>query len=157
MKRLALKTGEQTNTIVEDLEGALYRVAAVTARESQRRPSAPFTTSTLQQEASRKLGYPLRRTMQIAQELYEGVDLGAEGTQGLITYMRTDSTNIAASAQQAAREVIEAKYGKRFSSRPSLRFTPGNRKALRRPTRQFGRPDRIAILPASRPFSRHSS
>jgi DNA topoisomerase-1 len=110
-EKAALKTGEQTNQIVEDLDGALYRVAAVTARESQRRPSAPFTTSTLQQEASRKLGYPLRRTMQIAQELYEGVDLGLEGTQGLITYMRTDSTNIAASAQQAAREVIEAKYG----------------------------------------------
>src|SRR6478609_7990255 len=110
-QKASLKTGEETHTIVNDLDGALYRVAAVTARESQRRPSAPFTTSTLQQEASRKLGYPLRRTMQIAQELYEGVDLGNEGTQGLITYMRTDSTNIASSAQQAAREVIEAKYG----------------------------------------------
>ena len=110
-EKAALKTGEETHKIVSDLDGALYRVAAVTARESQRRPSAPFTTSTLQQEASRKLGYPLRRTMQIAQELYEGVDLGPEGTQGLITYMRTDSTNIAASAQQAAREVIQAKFG----------------------------------------------
>jgi DNA topoisomerase-1 len=110
-KKAELKTGEETDAIVKALDGALYRVAAVTARESQRRPSAPFTTSTLQQEASRKLSYPVRRTMQIAQELYEGIDLGPEGTQGLITYMRTDSTNIAGSAQQAARAVISVKYG----------------------------------------------
>ena len=106
-----LKNAEQTDEVLKGLDGAAYRVANVTARESQRRPSAPFTTSTLQQEASRKLNFPVRRTMQIAQELYEGIDLGPEGTQGLITYMRTDSTNIAASAQQAAREVIAAKYG----------------------------------------------
>lgn len=109
--RADLKNKEQTDEVLTGLEGAAYRVATVTARESQRRPSAPFITSTLQQEASRKLNYPVRRTMQIAQELYEGIDLGAEGTQGLITYMRTDSTNIAASAQQAARDVIAAKYG----------------------------------------------
>ncbi len=106
-----LKNGEQTDAVVKGLDGAIYRVASVTSRESQRRPSAPFTTSTMQQEASRKLNFPVRRTMQIAQELYEGIDLGPEGTQGLITYMRTDSTNIAASAQQAAREVIAARYG----------------------------------------------
>ncbi|MGH2551988.1 MAG: type I DNA topoisomerase, partial [Thermomicrobiales bacterium] len=109
--RADLKSNDQTNEVLAGLEGAAYRVATVTARESQRRPSAPFTTSTLQQEASRKLNYPVRRTMQIAQELYEGIDLGVEGTQGLITYMRTDSTTIAASAQQAAREVIASRYG----------------------------------------------
>ena len=106
-----LKTEEQTNAVVRDLDGATYRVASVTKRESQRRPSAPFTTSTLQQEASRKLGYNVRRTMQLAQELYEGIDLGADGTQGLITYMRTDSTNVSAVAQQAARAVISVKFG----------------------------------------------
>jgi DNA topoisomerase-1 len=109
-----LKTEEQTNAVVRDLDGATYRVASVTKRESQRRPSAPFTTSTLQQEASRKLGYNVRRTMQLAQELYEGIDLGPDGTQGLITYMRTDSTNVAEVAQQAARAVISVKFGPEY-------------------------------------------
>ncbi|MCC6793298.1 MAG: type I DNA topoisomerase [Thermomicrobiales bacterium] len=113
-KKAELTNVEQANAIVERLNGAAYQVATVAKRESQRRPSAPFTTSTLQQEASRKLNFPVRRTMQIAQELYEGVDLGAEGTQGLITYMRTDSTNIAASAQQAARAVISVKFGPEY-------------------------------------------
>ncbi|MCC6705910.1 MAG: type I DNA topoisomerase [Thermomicrobiales bacterium] len=110
-KKAELSNHDDTHAIVDALNGALYRVAAVTARESRRRPSAPFTTSTLQQEASRKLSFPVRRTMQVAQELYEGVDLGKEGTQGLITYMRTDSTNVAATAQQAARSFINDKYG----------------------------------------------
>jgi len=113
-QKAELTTADQTNEIVALLDGASYRVATVTKRESRRRPSAPFTTSTLQQEAARKLHYPVRRTMQIAQELYEGVDLGGEGSQGLITYMRTDSTNIAESARQAAREVIASKYGPQF-------------------------------------------
>ena len=86
----------------------------VSRKEVQRRPQAPFITSTLQQEASRKAGLAVRRTMQLAQELYEGVDLGPAGTQGLITYMRTDSTNIAASAQQAAREEIARRYGEEY-------------------------------------------
>ena len=113
-KKAELKTGEEAQQIVEALDGAIYRVTKVTRRETQRRPAPPFTTSTLQQEASRKLNFPVRRTMQIAQELYEGVDLGPEGTQGLITYMRTDSTNVAASAQQAARAVISVKYGPEY-------------------------------------------
>ena len=113
-KKAELKTGWETQEIVQGLDGAAYRVGAVTRKESQRRPSAPFTTSTLQQEASRKLGYAVRRTMQIAQELYEGVDLGPDGTQGLITYMRTDSTNVAGSAQQAARAVISVRFGPEY-------------------------------------------
>ena len=113
-EKVALKTGLETERIQRGLDGAIYKVVNVTTRESQRRASAPFITSTLQQEASRKLGYGVRRTMQIAQELYEGIDLGADGTQGLITYMRTDSTNIAASAQQAARAVISVKFGPEY-------------------------------------------
>lgn len=113
-KKAALKTEAETNEVIAGLEGAAYRVGSVTRRETQRRPSAPFTTSTLQQEASRKLGFPVRRTMQIAQELYEGVDLGPAGSQGLITYMRTDSTNVAGSAQQAARAVISVKFGPEY-------------------------------------------
>jgi DNA topoisomerase-1 len=113
-KKADLKTGPETQAVVDGLDGASYRVRTVTKRETTRRPSAPFITSTLQQEASRKLNYPVRRTMQIAQELYEGVDLGPEGTQGLITYMRTDSTNVAATAQQAARGVISVKFGPQY-------------------------------------------
>jgi DNA topoisomerase-1 len=120
-KRADLKSGPETQAVVNALNGAIYRVRTVTKRETQRRPSGPFTTSTLQQEASRKLNFPVRRTMSIAQELYEGVDLGPEGTQGLITYMRTDSTNVAATAQQAARAVISVKFGPQYvPDRPPL-------------------------------------
>jgi DNA topoisomerase I len=113
-KKADLTTGEQTHGIVEALDGASWQIFSVVRRETRRNPQAPFTTSTLQQEASRKLGFSVRRTMQIAQELYEGVDLGAEGTQGLITYMRTDSVNIASSVQQVARGVIAQKYGDEY-------------------------------------------
>lgn len=113
-KNAELSTGEQAHRIVDDLAAGVFRVASVKTRETQRRPQAPFTTSTLQQEASRKLGYPVRRTMQVAQELYEGIDLGKDGIEGLITYMRTDSLNVSAQAQQAARAVISGKYGPEF-------------------------------------------
>ncbi|HET9661594.1 MAG TPA: type I DNA topoisomerase [Thermomicrobiales bacterium] len=113
-KNAELATGEEAHRIVDDLRAGVFRVAGVKTRETQRRPQAPFTTSTLQQEASRKLGYPVRRTMQVAQELYEGIDLGKEGIEGLITYMRTDSLNLSAQAQQAARAVISGKYGPEF-------------------------------------------
>ncbi len=113
-KKSELTEGSQAHAIVEALEGASWRVSDVVRRETRRRAQAPFITSTLQQEASRKLGFAVRRTMSIAQELYEGIDLGAEGTQGIITYMRTDSTNVSVSAQAAAREVIAAKFGPDF-------------------------------------------
>ncbi|HVL24273.1 MAG TPA: type I DNA topoisomerase [Thermomicrobiales bacterium] len=113
-KKAELSTGEQAHGIVEALDGAVWQVASVVRRETRRNPQAPFTTSTLQQEASRKLSFSVRRTMQIAQELYEGVDLGAEGTQGLITYMRTDSVNISSSVQQATRPVIAQKFGSEY-------------------------------------------
>ncbi len=113
-KKAELATEAETMAVVDGLDGASYRVQTVTRRESQRRPQAPFTTSTMQQESSRKLGYAPRRTMQLAQELYEGVDVGAEGTVGLITYMRTDSTNVASVAQQAARETISERFGAEY-------------------------------------------
>ncbi len=113
-KNAELSTGDQAHKIVDDLKAGVFRVASVKSRETQRRPQAPFTTSTLQQEASRKLGFPVRRSMQVAQELYEGIDLGKEGIEGLITYMRTDSVNVSAQAQQAAREVISGKFGPEF-------------------------------------------
>lgn len=113
-KKPELVTGDQTHAIVDALEGASWRVNSVIRRETKRNAQAPFTTSTLQQEASRKISMSVRRTMQIAQELYEGVDLGAEGTQGLITYMRTDSVNISASVQQQTRGVIADTFGDEY-------------------------------------------
>ncbi len=108
-------TDEATATaIATAVQDAPWRVQSVKERETRRNPAAPFTTSTIQQEASRKLKFRVRKTMQVAQALYEGIDLGAEGTQGLITYMRTDSTRIADSARDAAREFITESYGAPF-------------------------------------------
>jgi DNA topoisomerase-1 len=97
--------------VVNAVKNGMFRVASIKEREQRRNPAAPFTTSTLQQEASRKLKFRVRKTMQLAQALYEGVDLGgADGTQGLITYMRTDSTRISDSAADAARDYILATF-----------------------------------------------
>jgi DNA topoisomerase-1 len=100
--------------VVGDLRAAAYRVDRVRRGTRQRRPSPPFTTSTLQQDASRRLGFTARRTMAVAQQLYEGVDLGERGPTGLITYMRTDSTNVSPLAQTEARQVIARTYGKEY-------------------------------------------
>ncbi|AWV06116.1 DNA topoisomerase I [Marilutibacter maris] len=91
--------------------GGVLQVTDVTSKERKRRPAPPFTTSTLQQEASRKLGFTTKRTMQVAQKLYEGVALGDEGTVGLITYMRTDSVNLSADALTELRDVIARDFG----------------------------------------------
>jgi DNA topoisomerase-1 len=113
-EKAEIDNGGRADQIVADLQDAAFRVASVKKREVRRNAAAPFTTSTLQQEASRKLRFRVRRTMQVAQSLYEGVDLGSEGTQGLITYMRTDSTRIADSARDAAKAFIDATYGPEF-------------------------------------------
>jgi DNA topoisomerase-1 len=94
------------------LERSRYTVSDIARSQMQRKPAAPFTTSTLQQEASRRLGFNARRTMSAAQQLYEGIDLGKEGTVGLITYMRTDSVNVSAQAQTEARAYIQKRFGK---------------------------------------------
>ena len=100
--------------IVGDLRESAFTVESVKQRETRRNPAAPFTTSTLQQEASRRLRFRVRKTMQLAQALYEGVDIGAEGTQGLITYMRTDSTRVSEAAREAAKEYILATFGPEY-------------------------------------------
>jgi len=97
------------------LQAGSYRVAKITKTERKRNPSPPFTTSTLQQEASRKLGFSAKKTMSTAQKLYEGIDIGAEGTVGLITYMRTDSVNLSAQALKEAHDVIAAAYGPEYA------------------------------------------
>ena len=113
-KKADLKNEADAKAIVDSLHLAQYVVESVKSKEVQRRPSAPFITSTLQQEASRKLNFTARKTMQAAQQLYEGIDLGAEGSTGLITYMRTDSTNVASVAQQEARQVISNRFGPEY-------------------------------------------
>lgn len=100
--------------LLDEMEKASYMVSRVKRGERRRKPSAPFITSTLQQEASRKLGYTARRTMILAQQLYEGLDVGEGGTTGLITYMRTDSTNVAEVAINEARKLVVEKYGKDY-------------------------------------------
>ncbi|HSO28257.1 MAG TPA: type I DNA topoisomerase, partial [Anaerolineales bacterium] len=100
--------------VLADMETAQYTISKVKRGERRRNPSAPYTTSALQQEASRRLGYTARRTMALAQQLYEGIEIDAEGTTGLITYMRTDSTNVSETAQNEARDFIAQRYGKKF-------------------------------------------
>ena len=103
-----------TKPILVDMESAAYSITKIKRGERRQKPSAPFTTSTLQQEASRKLGYTAKRTMALAQGLYEGQDVGNGGTTGLITYMRTDSTNVSTLAQNEARQYVSSKYGNDF-------------------------------------------
>jgi DNA topoisomerase-1 len=105
---------EEAKAIVERMQGASYKVASVEKKEKRRNPVAPFITSTLQQEASRHYGFSSSRTMGIAQSLYEGVDLGNEGAEGLITYMRTDSVRAAPEAIDAVRTHILSVYGKDY-------------------------------------------
>ena len=103
-----------TQTIMDELRELPFTVSSVKRADKQRSPAPPFTTSTLQQEASRKLNMTPRRTMAIAQQLYEGVDITGEGTVGLITYMRTDSLRISSEAQAQAKTVICSRYGERY-------------------------------------------
>ena len=107
-------SADEVEAIRQELLTLPFAVKSVKRADKQRSPSPPFTTSTLQQEASRKLNMTPRRTMAIAQQLYEGVDITGEGTVGLITYMRTDSLRISAEAQAAARELIDSRYGKAY-------------------------------------------
>lgn len=109
-----LKSEADAQAIVDDLEGAVYVVQKVTRRERKRRPAAPFMTSTLQQEASRKLRFTAKKTMAVAQALYEGKDIGDGERVGLITYMRTDSVSVAESAQAKARELILEQFGQEY-------------------------------------------
>ncbi len=119
LNRVAEKTPEVTNEatasgIVADLDGSSYSVKSVATREKKRNPVPPFITSTLQQESSRKLRFSVKRTMMLAQSLYEGKDLGKEGAVGLITYMRTDSTRVSEDALTEVRTMIAERYGQDY-------------------------------------------
>ncbi|MDP9180487.1 MAG: type I DNA topoisomerase [Chloroflexota bacterium] len=146
--KLEITSGDQSERLVNDLRASTYKVLSVQTRPQVRRPAPPFITSTLQQEASRRLGFTAKRTMAVAQQLYEGIKLGGRGEVGLITYMRTDSTNVAASAQQEAREYIAARYGADFvpkSPRVYTRKVKGAQEAHEaiRPTSVTREPDAI--------------
>lgn len=113
-KKMELHSQEETEAIVAEVSAAPFSVSKVKRQEKLRNPAPPFTTSTLQQEASRKLNMTPARTMSIAQQLYEGVDITGEGTVGLITYMRTDSLRLSEEAIAAAKGFIETRYGKQY-------------------------------------------
>jgi len=110
-ENLDIPDGSAANALVAVLDGAEYKVASVGTREKRRNAVPPFITSTLQQESARKLRFSVKRTMMIAQRLYEGVELGKEGAVGLITYMRTDSTRVSADALDEVRKLIGQRYG----------------------------------------------
>lgn len=111
----AVLNGESdVQPIISDMEKGKYAASKVKVGERRRNPLPPFTTSTLQQEASRRLGFTARRTMALAQQLYEGIDVGNGGAVGLITYMRTDSMNVSEQAQSEARQLIQNLYGEKF-------------------------------------------
>jgi len=131
------------------LREAPYRVREVREKEIKRNPAAPFTTSTLQQEAARKLGFGARRTMRLAQQLYEGIELPGEGQVGLITYMRTDSTTIAESALREIAEVVRTEFGPEYALKQPRRYKTKQRGAQEaheaiRPTSAKRTPDRVA-------------
>lgn len=137
---------QDAKKIVSDLEGASYTVKDITTKEVKRNPAAPFTTSTLQQEAARKLGFSAKQTMMIAQRLYEGVDLGEEGSQGLITYMRTDSLNLAQSAMVKIKEVILQEFGNEYALSEARSFT--NKSKGAQEAHEAIRPTDVARKPA---------
>ncbi|MFC1979064.1 type I DNA topoisomerase [Chloroflexota bacterium] len=148
--KLAISNEHDANKITKELETASYRVADVKHKETRRQPAAPFITSTLQQEAWRKLKFDSKRTMSIAQQLYEGLAIGDVGTVGLITYMRTDSTRVSASATADARSYITKKYGSHFVPK-SVRVFSSKAKGAQeaheaiRPSSIFREPDSIKI------------
>ncbi len=148
-----IRTRAEAEAIVADLTGVTFTVGEVRRKDQFRHPSPPFTTSTLQQEANRRLGYSASRTMRVAQQLYEGIDLAREGTVGLITYMRTDSVRVAPAAQQEARAFIATQYGK--ASVPETPRAYRSRRSAQdaheaiRPTSVKRTPDRVK--PSLRP------
>ncbi|QTD42337.1 type I DNA topoisomerase [Sporosarcina sp. Te-1] len=116
--KVKLSTKEQVDQALKTLNGDMFEVVNVVKKERKRNPSPPFTTSSLQQEAARKLNFRARKTMMLAQQLYEGINVGKEGIVGLISYMRTDSTRISETARTEAVSFVETMYGKDFVSVP---------------------------------------
>jgi DNA topoisomerase-1 len=146
--KLDIGSKDEADRVVADLEKAEYAVKTVVTKQVARQPAPPFITSTLQQEAWQKLHFTASRTMAIAQQLYEGLPLGKEGSVGLITYMRTDSTHVAASAISEARDFIREKYGAKFvppkprSFARKAKFAQEAHEAIR-PTKIYRQPEQL--------------
>lgn len=113
-EKIELKNEKQVNDILKSINGKKYQIQKIKKSEKKRTPAPPFITSTLQQEASRKLGFTTKKTMMLAQQLYEGIEVKNHGAVGLVTYIRTDSTRIASEAQQEARNYIKDKFGEKY-------------------------------------------
>ena len=147
-EKLKISNEQQAQEILKELEGASWQVVKVEEKEQRRHAPLPFTTSTLQQEASKKLGFSTKKTMAVAQELYEGVELGAEGATGLITYMRTDSTRVAEEAQTMARQFIVEQFGHEFvrtgAARSAKKANVQDAHEAIRPTDVRRRPEDVA-------------
>jgi len=149
-EKASIPSQETADAIRAELEapGTGYRVAAHTRKEKRRNPVAPFTTSKLQQEAARKLRFTAKKTMQVAQQLYEGIELGEAGSIGLITYMRTDSTRISPEAQAEVRTFVAQRYGAQFlpDRPPAYKSGKGAQEAHEaiRPTSVLREPGQVA-------------
>ncbi|MCL5774576.1 MAG: type I DNA topoisomerase, partial [Patescibacteria group bacterium] len=149
--KLEIKDEQTAKAILADLNSATYQIQNVAQKEVTRNPAAPFTTSTLQQEAARKFGMSAKQTMVVAQQLYEGVDLGEEGSQGLITYMRTDSLNLAASALSKIQEIVVKEFGAKYALEKPKYYTNKSKGAQEaheaiRPTEVGRTPESIKIF-----------
>jgi DNA topoisomerase I len=147
LDKFAISDTHGANKLVGEIARENFRVSTLVRSEKKRNPAAPFTTSTLQQEASRKLGFSARKTMTVAQKLYEGIDIG-EGAVGLITYMRTDSVALSKTATSEAREVITRRFGSEFALKTPRVFKNKAKNAQEaheaiRPTEIANSPDRV--------------
>lgn len=133
----SIENGEQASRVVADIQGKTFVVQSIERREKKRNPVAPFITSRLQQEAARKLHFSPKKTMTLAQQLYEGIEIGAEGATGLITYMRTDSPRISNEAMTDVREVIQSRFGANYLPGTPNVYLPGQRLHAARPSRRL--------------------
>lgn len=146
-KKLDLSSQEEVNNILAKMKNKVFQVKDVREKERLKHPSPPFTTSSLQQEAARKLNFRAAKTMSIAQQLYEGVELGKEGTVGLITYMRTDSTRVSPVAQSETKTYILEKFGERFAPKQPRNYSKKNANA--QDAHEAIRPTSVLREPAS--------
>ena len=143
IQRLDIGSGAEAEAFKRALETAAFKAASVEAKPARRNPPPPFTTSTMQQEASRKLGFAPAHTMRLAQRLYEGIDIGGE-TVGLITYMRTDGVDMDPEAVNAIRRMIGRGLWRRLCPRRAAKLSDQVEERLRKPMRPFARPTRRA-------------
>ena len=145
--KVRLENKDEAKKVLDAIESGVFTVKSVKRADKQKLPAPPFTTSTLQQEASYKLNFQSARTMRVAQELYEGINLGSElgGVQGLITYMRTDSLRISEDAQEAAKNFIVEKYGEEYAPKTPRKFKSGK---SAQDAHEAIRPSKVELTPA---------